>query len=350
MKFFLHLIFAVIAIQASSQAVTIGHEPVPVEYYRIPDEPLDASYKTYSVEIDTRTGELMNSCLSELSLENEYLNLAGYQKVLSRGDVHFEVSLGDFNVSSERRGTQQVKNKDKDGKETTKTHYYLEVRYAQPIAWQVTDKKGKTLKDEYIYRWSDDQTWRSINYSSLSELERYWQSSRRYKLSELQKSRIQQGMKVIHDMMNNLYGYKLINENERFEKIGKKKHPAYEGYNTAVETVKKSFKLMDADKSLSEVKKAVQPAIDFYKSADAKCVANDKDGIKLKHIGLYNLGLIYLWLEDFDQAKTYAENIYKFDPKDKDAKRLLDEIYYVETSLQRAKRPSRHQVVVGGKA
>ena len=104
---------------------------------------------------------------------------------------------------------------------------------------------------------------------------------------------------------------------------------------------------MDADKSLADVKTAVQPAIDFYKNADANCKADDKDGMKLKHIGLYNLGLIYFWLENFEQARLYAQAILNFDSKDKDAKRLLEQIEYVEESLRKANRESRHQVVVG---
>ena len=331
----------------SAQAVTIGNVSAPVEYYRMPDDPLDQSYTTYSIEVDMRTGELLRTGLSEASLENEYLFLSGYRKVLDRGDVHIEASIGDFNVYGERRGTQQTKHKDKDGKEVVKTQYYIELRYSLPMALRVSDRKGKTLLDEYIYHLSDNQSWRSSNYSSFSDVDRYWRSNRTFKLGELQKDRIRQGMKVISDLINNNYGFRLIKENERFEKIARKKHPSYAGYHNAAESIKKGFDLMDADKGLDEVRKAVQPAITFYQTTDVVCKADDKDGIKLKHIGLYNLALLHFWLEDFDKARMYASGIYEFDAKDKDAKRLLEEIEYVEASLSRANRVSRHQVVIG---
>lgn len=350
MKFFIIGIafFYVPALKA--QTVTIANTSAPVEYYRMPDTPLPQSYKTYSVEVDMRSGDLMRTGLSESMLESEYLFLAGYQKVSGDGDVHIEANIGDFTVYGERRGTQQTKSKDKNGNEVTRINYYIELRYSQPLGFRVTDKKGKTLEDEYIFHLTDDQTWRSSNYSSLSDLDRYWRSNRVFKLSELQKNRVKEGMRKISDRINNLYGYRLINENERFERIGRKKHPLYNDFNNAVETIKKGFKLMDADKDLSEVRKAVQPAIDFYKSADMSCKPTDKDAVKLKHIILYNLGLIHFWLEDFDVAKKYTQNIYLFDDKDKDAKRLLEQIDYVETSLTRANRTSRHKVVVGSKA
>lgn len=348
MKYLLYLFIPLWSADfAFAQAVTIGHVSAPVEYYRMPDEPLDQSYSTYSVEVDMRTGELLRTGLSQAQLESEYLFLEGYRKVLERGDIHIEASIGDFNVYGERTGTQQTKHKDKDGKEFTKVQYYVELRYSLPMAIRVTDRKGKTLLDKYIYHMTDDQTWRSSNYSTLSDLDRYWRSNRSYKLGELQKERIRQGMKVISDLINNTYGYRRIKENERFEKIAKKKHPLYPGYNTAAENIKKAFTLMSADKGLEEVKKAVQPAIVFYQTADAQCEPSDKDGIKLKHIGLYNLGLIHFWLEDFEKSKTYTEKIYEFDDKDKDAKRLLEQIDYVAYSLRKANRKSRHIVVVG---
>ena len=330
-----------------AQTVTIANVSVPVSYYRIPDQPLDASYKTYSAEISTRGGELFRTGLSEGSLESEFLILSGYQKVYGNGDVHIEATIGEFRAYNEHVGTQQTKSKDKDGKETVRVYYYVELRYSQPIYYRVEDKRGRTLEDEYVYHTTDDQTWRSSNYSSRSDLDRYWRSNRTHKLSELQKNRIREGLKSVHDRINNLYGYRLIHESERFEKIGRKKHPLYTGYHNAVETIKKAFKLMSADKSLAEVEIGVQAAIDFYTKSDATCSANTKDEMKLKHIGLYNLALIHFWLENFEEARLYSNAILDFDAKDRDAKNLIEQIDYVEESLRRANRTSRHQITVG---
>src|SRR5687768_677113 len=155
---FLPVIFVLNVIHA--QTVTIGHESAPVSYYRIPVQLLYASYKTYSAEFSARGGVLFRTGLSEGSLESEFLILSGYQKVYSNGDVHIEATSGEFRAYSEHVGTQQTKSKDKDGKEVTKVHYYLELRYSQPIYFSVEDKRGRTLEDEYIFHTTDDQTWR----------------------------------------------------------------------------------------------------------------------------------------------------------------------------------------------
>jgi tetratricopeptide (TPR) repeat protein len=151
----------------------------------------------------------------------------------------------------------------------------------------------------------------------------------------------------IRDGINNQFGYRRItNENVRFERIGKKKHLEYAKYAKAVETIKKGFELMDPDKSLDPVKVAVEPALTFYKTQEKVYPAHDDDLSKIKHICLYNLALAYFWLEDFDQATKYTQALLKMDEKDRDAKRLLEDIDYVKLSLERAKKSSRHQVPV----
>ena len=100
----------------SAQPVTIDHEPVPVEYYRMPDEPLDPSFTTYSSNVEARFGGLSMTGYSETSLEDEYLKLSGYKEVSRDGDVEIEASIGDFNVFGERTDFRSHKKKDKNGK------------------------------------------------------------------------------------------------------------------------------------------------------------------------------------------------------------------------------------------
>lgn len=347
----LFIIFSQICwITSYAQSVTIAHESASVEYYRMPDDPLPAAYTTYSAEVDVRPSEILRTGLTALSLEAEYLILEGYRKLSTHGDIHILASIGDFSVYGERRGTQTNKRKDKDGKETIDTKYYIELRYAQPVAVQVRDKKGKVLMDKYIYYLADDQTWRSPNYNSIDELEKYWRTQRTSKLAELQKNRIREGMKSLKDQVNDRYGFRLIRETERFEKIGRKRHPQYAQFDNALEIIKKSFKLMKADVALDEVKNSLQPAIDFYDKAQIAGRPGEKDHERLRHIVYYNQGLLAFWMEQFEEAKALANLILEMDPKDRDARRLVEQSEAVAYSLKKAGKKSRHKVALPGKA
>ncbi len=332
-----------------AQPVTIDNESVPVEYYRIPDSPLDPSYSTYSADIEARFGGLSMTGFTESSLEDEYLNLEGYKKVNREGDIEIEASIGDFNVFGERTDIRRTKKKNKDGKEIFNTTYAREVKYSIPISIKVADKKGNTLEDEYIFSWNDESTYTTSYYNSLSELDSYWRINRTSKLADLQRDKVREGFKKISSLLNDKYGYRLVKENAHFETIGKKKHPDYEAYQNALETIKEAFKTMSASAGLNTIKTRIKPSLDFYNAESKKYDTKSKDDKKLKHITLYDQALAYFWLEDFDQAEMLAKEIQKFNAKDKDAKRLLADIEYTRNSLERAEKKSRHGVMVGGK-
>ncbi|MEP6646429.1 MAG: hypothetical protein ABJC12_05020, partial [Saprospiraceae bacterium] len=265
-----------------------------------------------------------------------------------QGDIEIEASVGDLN-SSERTVTRRTKSKDKNGKETVRTTYAEEIRYSLPISIKVSDKEGRTLEDEYISRWNDESTYTTSYYDNISELDSYWRSSKNSKYADLQRDKIREGFRKIHDLINDKYGYQLKKENAHFETIGKKKHPEYDAYQEAFQRIKEAFKTMDAAKGLNDIHSRIQPSLDFYNAEGKKQSAKSKDETKLKHINLYDQALAYFWLEDFDQATFYSREIQKFSEKDKDAKRLLQEIENTKASLEHAGRTSRHGVMVGAK-
>lgn len=105
-----------------AQPVSIDNESVPVEYYRMPDYPLDPSYSTYSADIQARFGGLSMTGFTTTSLEDEYLNLEGYKKVNREGDIEIEASIGDFNVFGERTDIRRAKKKEQGRKGNYQHH------------------------------------------------------------------------------------------------------------------------------------------------------------------------------------------------------------------------------------
>jgi hypothetical protein len=345
------LIGSMIFLQFASigQSVSINTESAPVEYYRMPDDPLPTAYTTYSADIDVSFSELSKTGFTKTNLIDTYLNLAGYKRVNKNEDVEITANIGEFMVWSELRNTHRTKTKDKEGVEHTKYSYNLEVKYSQPMSVEVFNRDGKTLLDEYISSNSNTRSWTSSSYSSMSELDSYWRYSRSTKLADLQKDLTREGMNKISDLINDNFGYRIIKDKAKFGAIGKKKHPEYDVFQRNADILVKAFEMMDADKGLEMVKEKASPALAFYHDQAAKYKTGNKDQKKLKHLCLFNQALAYFWLEDFEQAETLANSILKFDTKDKVVKRLLEDIEYTRASLVRANRTSRHQVVVGEK-
>ena len=349
MKNYLLLLLLTSITCMTAQSVSISTESAPVEYYRMPDYPLPKEYTTYSSNLDMSFTELSKSGFTESYLTDTYLKLEGYREVNKNPDVEITATVGEFIVWSEMRNTNRNKTKDKNGVEQVRYTYSMTVKYSQPMGIQVFNKEGKTLIDKYVFTMSDTRSWTSSTYSSMSDLDSYWRIQRKTKLSDLQKDLMKEGMNTISDLINDHFGFQLINDKIKFAAIGKKSHPDYERFQKNAEIMVAAFQLMDADKSLDAVKTKAQPALEFYASSAQKYNTGNKDQKKLKHICLDNQALAYCWLEDFDQAETLAKSIQKFDTKNKDVKRLLEDIEYTRASLVNADRPSRHQVAVGQK-
>ena len=331
----------------AAQSVTIDNVPAHVEYYRMPDEPLDPSFTTYTANVEVTFSELGKTGITKSSLLDQYVRLEGYKLVNDNGDVEVSAEIGNFTIWSESRNTHRSKTKDKSGKEIEKVSYNLEVKYSLPIALKVYDKKGFLKTDKYVTSSSDFKTWTSISYNSLNELENYWRYERPNRLTQLQKECLTNGMNSFYDDLNNRFGYRKIKDNVKFETIGKKKHPDYEAFQANVEIIQEAFKLMSADKGLEEIKTKIKPALEFFNTAATKHKSSSKDDTKLRHICFYNQGLANFWMEDFDQAEFFANEIQRYDKKDKDVKRLLTHIENTRASMTAANKSSRHMVKVG---
>jgi hypothetical protein len=349
MRSFITFLLIGIAKIIHAQAVTVENETAHVEYYRMPDQPLDPSFSTYSADVDVSKSDLHKINETEESLINEYINLEGYKKVSSKGDVEVTADIGNFTVWSESSKTHRSKSKDKNGKEVEKVQYSMEVKYSLPITLEVYDKKGFLLANTSVSSSSSTYTWSSSYYNSLSDLNNYWRYEENSRMMQLHRDLLSKEMKTFSDDLNNRFGYRKIKDTTKFETIGKKKHAEYEEFQKNVDILKEAFNMMKADKGLEEIKAKIKPALAFYNAKAAEYKSNSKDDKKLKHICLLNQGVAYFWMEDFEKAEYFANEIQRLDKKDKDVKRLMKILEDTRASMEAANRTSRHMISVGTK-
>jgi hypothetical protein len=225
----------------------------------------------------------------------------------------------------------------------------MEVKYSLPITLEVYDKKGFLLANTNVSSTSDTHTWTSSTYNSLSDLNNYWRYEENSRMTQLERDLLSKGMKSFSDDLNNRFGYRKIKDTTKFETIGKKKHPDYDEFQKNVDIIKEAFSTMRADKGLDEIKARIQPALDFYAAKEEQYKSKSKDDKKLRHICLLNQGVAYFWMEDFDQAEHFANEIQRLNKKDKDVKRLMRILEETRESMVNANRTSRHMITVGSK-
>ena len=347
MRSFLIIIFLGLTCITIGQSVTVENVTAHVEYYRMPDQPLDPSFSTYTAEVKISKSELNKVNETESSLIDEYVNLEGYKRVSDKGDVEVTADIGSFTIWSESSKTHRSKTKDKNGKEIEKITYTMEVKYSLPISLEVYDKKGFLLANTSVSSSSETRTWSSHSYNSLSELDNYWRSEKYSRLTTLQREQFTKGMKSFSEDLNNRFGYRKTTTATKFETISKKKHPDYDAFEKNVNILKDAFNTMRADKGLDEIRKKIEPALAFYNQKVSSYKSKSKDDQKLRHICYLNQGVAYFWLEDFEKAEFFGNEIQRNDKKDKDVKRLMKILEDTRASMANANRTSRHMITVG---
>src|SRR5690606_36666700 len=114
------------------------------------------------------------------------------------------------------------------------------------------------------------------------------------------------------------------------------------------EKLKEAFALVRANKPIDEAREKMKPVLSYFiEKAQKYQKGGSKDDEKLRHLCYYNLALAYYWLELPEEAESWAQKILRFDSKDKDAKRLMEDIAELRSSFSRTARTTRHNVDIG---
>jgi hypothetical protein len=342
-NYFLFLAFLCLLPSTQAQKVDLDGEKLPIQYLRMPKKPFPAAYKYYSTTVSAKPNDLPRMGMSENSVL-KYAVVPGYKRIDKGGDFNIEVSISDFRYE----GPAEVKNnttttKDKAGKEVKTTTYHVETRFLHFLSAKLQDKSEKIL---YEKTWNDlVQTCKSRQFNSLKEANDYIKNGASSDVSKQDQDAMYKAMGTMQQELAQYFGFSTMNETFKIQVLDSKKHADYEGFQSAYQHAKAAFATMRADQPLDSVRLRAQPAFDYFDKQKDAYDAADKVGKKLKYACLYNMALMHYWLENFDQAETFANAVVANDYDPKDGKRLLEDIIDQRANLERCKRSSSHFVL-----
>ncbi len=326
----------------SAQRVDLDNKAVPTPFIELPKKPLPADYTTYGATISAKPDQLRRCNLTETALQS-YLNLPGFQKLNQGGHFHVEVVIDDFSVSSTSIQSKTETSKDKDGKQTSTTTYWVQAIYAIPIQLKVTNFQGNVIEETILSSMEKTGTHVSKAFYSSSQAQDHWSKNRVSELSKVEQNAIQSAFSTISAQLKNNYAYDpRPRSTSVFQYVDSKKLPDFEGFDKAFTVLSESFAKMKYDEPLDEVKAGMQPAIDYWLANKDRFDQEDKQQRKLKFACLYNLTNAYFWTEQFDLAAQYAKELAAMDYKEGKADNFLDNIKKVKEDLARCNKTTRH--------
>lgn len=320
--FYLLVFTAFISGCGSSAAVSNGDKvdldrySFSASYRDLPTGGLDTSYRTYSVRIEY--GFLNKLALRRDELENQ-VEIAGWRRL--PGDAHVQVNLRfeDLIIQGSEVKERVETIKDKDGKETgKKTTYTVEVPYTFGAHARVTDYKGRFIESFALANRDQRRVYTSEVFPNEAEAKAYSKYGLLLLTPQLMRQSMNNALNNLSNALTQNYGYPERTVSDYFWVVSSRKHPAYADHQRAWSAFRQAIAQMSPDEPLDEVKRLMQPVIDYYNKAVKVYSSDSKGDKKMRYASHFNLAKIYWYLDDPDSALKHATElvINGYDPRD----------------------------------
>ena len=272
----------------------------------MPLNPMGKDYTTYHSNIGI---DLPVSLSEDPGLKNPGISLAGF-KMTSRdkdADIRIDLNFRNFTRISEKMMKDQVYNINKGENETG--YYYL-LFYDYPAEMIVSTADNKVLLHREIKPDSSDRIVKFGKWTySEDELNNKFNDEREKIETGVQKSCAYSVMNRARDMVNSLYGYPVKTERMKIAEVKSKKGPFHIELKQAAVYMEEALTKDKKYKLNPESENLMDKAMGIWKQVLAEYAPGSKSKVSynLKLLLLYNSAQGALWLNRFDEARSYAE-------------------------------------------
>ncbi len=313
--FFLAFAFFISFYFSKAQSTDIDKELINVNYVRLPKKPvLNDADRTFSVL--SLNSEALTQSLPELYFESE-IKLSGFTKLNNDAFLSIQSKLIDVTLLSSDIKSEQKSRTDDNGKVTRWTEYKTIIKYR--TEGSVTISSADQSIDE-VFTFNGDKTKSSKVFDNYESARAFRNNN---SIKTLRINYIKNVISTINSRISSLFGYKEIKAEKYLWVLDSKKHPENESHKANFNLVKNAFSNMKSYESLDNIKAEVAPALEYYKSVLTKYDGKDRKSKKLRFASLYNIGWINYYLDNPDEAATYAAKIIEND-YDKSEGKTLD--------------------------
>lgn len=338
------LLFTILGLTAITtlfaQRVDLDKFTYSVTYREFPDEPLPREYKTYNVRVESAPS--VRGGYNEASLGDQ-IDISGFKKVTGTG--HFTViAILDDIVFEKSEPVERIEvRKDKNGVETRRSLFSMEMTYSFGARATVYDYKGNTIMNNYIlYDRGNKKTYKSPEASTAAEALNNFNNKILDVQSNLSKSLANAAITTLNGMLNQRYGYSVQRHNDIFWVLNNKKHAEYSGHQKAWNNFKSAIVLMNPNEPVDKIREKLKPVISYYEKIKTTYTGSDKEDRKLRYASYYNLAKIYIYLDEPEKAIEEATALSMNDYDEKDGQHLRAVAESLDMTLKKNNAKSRH--------
>lgn len=336
MKELLTLILCICVGVMQAQKIRTDKEHFTFEYNRMPNQVLPADVENYEARVVANSSQLMAAGISRPELENTYASLHGFTRVAEGGDLQVVLRFSEFEI----RG-HGLKDRPTSLKDKTPVYYY---EYQYSFTGEMELKQGPNILFSRKLPGITDKTgFESPSFETIKKAATWKRNEEGHRIEEEIAKKVEEYGADLYNDMNRQYGYLPRKERMELKYPDPKRHPEYSDFQQQVYQLSGLLSSVRADELIPErVWDGVIPIMDSWKQVADKLNFGRKDQANLKAAYVLNLMNAHYVLDDFENARLYANMLLAGGEEKSSAKSMLKSIDNAVKEMSKLDRTSRH--------
>lgn len=367
------ILIALISISLFSQKspkVDLDRFYFDVKLQNLPTENIPFENRTYTTNVNLVPS--VYDYYPDVNIIKNRLYIKGWKNITTSPTVTLDYNITEFSQKGVNIVNRLVEEKDKDGKVIKSYYMYSAVVqfYGNGVAVmngpkstvQIEPKKteevpkevnrflqNKTAKvDEVVSKGSQNRInlaanmeYRSTESQNYKEIENYYNINKNEIFNIKLREYIDRSIQNSNFGVNRIYGFEPVSNNEKVW-IMDAKDDEGAAQKEAITAVKVYFSEIQADKSIDDAVKNLQPLVEYFESLKTKYPDDNKGSRKIRYSAYYNLGKIYLYTDQPEKAIKEGEGLIANDYDKSDGKDIIKEAELLINIFAKTGFKSRH--------
>jgi hypothetical protein len=340
-KLFIISLSALLSCLGTAQKIDLDRVFVPHQYRDLPSTPLDSTWRTYNVRVEVPS--TISNAMSASSIE-ERVNLQGWKKVYGGGHAQFTVNFDDLMFDGQKIDQRKEETKNKEGVVTaTRYYYWSTVKYSLGATYSAKDWQSNVLINRStISNSTNKMEWKSPEFSSYSEAERYFSNNRQAISNKLVKEHMESWLNSLNYSINDLYGFPVSTDQASLWTSDSKKHPENEAWVANMAKMKASVAKITANGIDAATRAELMSSIEYMTGVRAKYAADEKSDRKLRYACDYNNAVLYTILDMPDKAIESCNALVANDYDTKDGEKMIEKLNKIKELMAKNNKVGRH--------
>ena len=299
---------------------------------RLPAQPLEGDFKTYSVRFQNEGLALSELGLLETQVVAKYFDFQKFDQNGNQGDFELVVQLfGDNLVQRQPESFEKTVGRGDDAK--TVTYYRYQVSYKMPIVYQIKDGRRTIIRESIFNPHDNIQSYKWGEYKTAKALKDAWGGKGMTELNRKLKEELTNQLARLGAVLKNEIDQRYIDTQTAFFTIKKPEKFNLEEMDKALEVANKALAKTLSGTPITNIESDMEPALTIWKETAASNSASDKKRGIVHFACQYNLAKSYWLMGQYDLSREYINKAEKVGKRGGQLKTLSNAIADAETRI-----------------